>query len=81
MYFNIPAISQAPKKNIMKYYSGIIFSMYSREDNYNNESVFFIITALLCIASLKTIRVFPHGKDLELTLLAMVSWNIQCTFS
>ena len=42
--------------------------MYSWEDNYNNESVSFILTVLLClyIASLKTIRLIPHGKDLGL---------------
>lgn len=43
--------------------------MYSWEENYNNESEFsfLIIAVVLYIASLKTIRLFPHGKDLGLS--------------
>lgn len=69
LYFNIPVISQTLKKNVMKFYSAIIFSMYSWKYNYNNESGSFIITMLLClyIASLKTNRLIPHEKHLGLS--------------
>lgn len=48
---------------------GIIFSMYSWEGNYNNESGSFIITMMMClyITSLKTIRLIPYVKDLGLS--------------